>query len=192
LDQKVALEFDASESRLGDGEFPSSLDRLNWAAVLWGGYWALVYGAWPWLLGLVALTVVDLIVYYRLVSIPDVSPVLAVGIVVVERVVWLAVVISLGYRANRLVWESERARVARQSDQSVPRLAQPVTRYEAAQVTWAWIGLACTALAIIVNVADARTGRRELIVAVYATMAVGLIALFAYERIRSSRPRAQS
>jgi len=124
------------QQRLGDGQMPGRLDRVNFGAFLLPLLWTLIYGIWPWFFALVGVFVVNAGLGFATQPLVGDSVPLSVArsVVTISLAFGVAAVFSL--RANRLVWEKERRRVAWQSDQSVPRLADPVSKFERTQRLW--------------------------------------------------------
>jgi hypothetical protein len=180
--------------RLGVGGFPANLSRVNWGAVLLYPIWLLVYGLWKWLLALLALPVISalLIAGVDRSTAPEWAPWIVWG---VGRVVFFGLIAVLGLRANRLVWEHERRRVLRESDQSVPRPSIPVAQYESSQRKWTWVGLLLLPLLWGQEVWHALTdpatlaSRTTLSVLAYFAFLIGLLL---YDRLVVRTRRARS
>ena len=173
--------------RMGEGDFPAELDRLNWSTVMWGGWWLLMYGVWPSLLALVALVAATLAVtnFLPTLAVPGSFASLATN--AVRQVAWFAIVVSAAYGANRHVWERERTRVERESDQSVPRPANLVSQYVASQRKWALIGLGFMVLAVADDLFRKHALSTPAIIVANITMVACLAALYLYDSVRRGR-----
>ncbi|MDZ4064723.1 MAG: hypothetical protein U1E22_08670, partial [Coriobacteriia bacterium] len=127
----------------GQGEFPASLDRLNWGAVLMSALWALAYGMWPISLLFLALrfgAVVLLgVLRATLASSPSLAIAMAVGI---EVVTWVVLGV-FGLRANRLAWQRHGARLGGRDSQPQSR-PLTVEGYLTNQTIWVRVGIIFT------------------------------------------------
>src|SRR5574340_1314550 len=128
------------ETHLGDGALPSQLDRFNWSAYIWSGFWALAYGIWPWFWGLGALRFAGMFFFVRFNRSPSAHiPALAIAVTAAWIVTNWSFDAVLALNANRLVWERRRRAGGK---------ARPISlaAYVSTQKRWALIGLAALAV----------------------------------------------
>jgi hypothetical protein len=172
--------------RLGEGEFPARLDRVNWTLIFWGGLWVFYYGAWSWLALVLGLNIAAVALYLFVLSGGASAPVFLVASVIYVLASYTLLIV-LAKRANRHVWERERRRVKRQSDESLPRLAQLVSEYVRGQRRWAWIGFAMLSLSTVSTLWNTRAtpGFVANLMGDLASVLV-LLGLYAWERLRLS------
>jgi hypothetical protein len=138
----------ALDRRIGEGDFPAELDRVNWGAVLWGPIWALSHRLWSWVLILslaTLLTAVLLTAVLVLSGLHDVLPVRLAALSLSAALYW-CVVAFFGLRANRLVWERESRVTLARADQPLPHSSASLTRYVEVQRGWLDSGLSLTGL----------------------------------------------
>lgn len=177
--------IESIEPRLGEGELPLELDRLNWGAALLGMLWAIFYTPWPWFFVLAAARVVLFAISFS-VSGPFVPGWVRLPFTVAYMSIYWVFVAMLAIRANRLVWDSERSRVERQSDQSVPRPAVKLSRYVAAQRRWLIGGVLFHLLLwgdfIVIGAADSAS--RYVMIAVDVA---AITALFVFDYLKRRR-----
>lgn len=173
--------------RMGDGEFPEDLDRVNWSAVMWGGLWFITYGAWWWLLLLTAVIVVSAAAFNYLPFLDQSAVLASYGMTIITQLMWYVVVIAGARQANRIVWTREKARVARQSDQSVPRPARLVSEYVESQRKWTILGLGFLILQLAGSLARSHGAPAGTSMAGWATSVLCMTALYLVERTRRSR-----
>jgi hypothetical protein len=181
--------------RVGDGALPHELDRVNWGAALLGILWALAHGTWPWFWGLVGVRVVWYAAVYAFRMTPwGQAPGLGFAVMGLGPLLLLGADAVYAARANRLYWTRERDRVIRQSDHSVPRLADPIDEYLKGQRSWATVG-------IVLFVLSSLLGLSELVsrptVGLQSALAVAvqlgvLGALYAYDQSHRFRGLSQS
>jgi hypothetical protein len=186
-DQSRPLRQGPPASRLlGQGEFPPELDCVNWGAVFWGALWSLVYGIWPWFLGLIALRLCAFLFfpYFNATSWGSSWIGGLVASVLFSVVFWCALAI-LGVRANQLVWLREKARSASEGGAPVPQAT--VSQYIKAQRTWAVSGMAVTLGLEALGIASTFPNRAipSLISGACGLAILGV--LFVYDRNRSYR-----
>lgn len=179
-------------TRMGEGNPPAELDRLNWSTVMWGGLWFIVYGAWRWFLIVTVWIVVGVAaaLFVDRAAGPESAPALVLA--VVWQLVWYAIVIAAAYRANRHVWTRERKRFERAADQPVPRGAMLVAQYLKSQKQWAQFGLVLFGLQMGWTLLE-RSGQPSFAsqMAPALTSLACLAALYLFELIRSRRrPRS--
>lgn len=88
-----------------EAALPRALDRVNWAAVLWGGWFALVYRLWPWFFGLTFLDISSRVAftYFNRGPMAD-SWGLRLGIALLSDVILWGAAAIFGIRANKLAW----------------------------------------------------------------------------------------
>ena len=143
---QLASAIDSAESdpspspRFGEGEFPDTLDRLNWAAVLLGGIWALIHGVWRWFLLLVGVRLLIGVLFNYLGASIYASVPATVALVGVTTTLEWALSAVFGLRANRLAWAAEAERIASGRAQP-PALIHSVGMFRQRQRTWLIIGL---------------------------------------------------
>lgn len=176
---------------VGDGDLPQELDHLNWGALLLGILWALFYAPWPWFFILagarVALSTLNVYIYGSLLGQGA-----QIAFTLAYVGVYWALVVVFAFRANSLAWRAERNRVARQSDQSVPRPARPVSKYLSSQRNWVIGGIVFHVLmwlnilrvsGVALNGAATTSDQRVVIVIDVAV----ILSLFVIERVRRLR-----
>ncbi len=187
----ASVEDYGSGPRLGDGELPQELNRLNWGALLLGMLWALIYAPWPWFFILAGARIgLAAAGFYFHGLFPGQSLQLAFTLAYVG--LYWALVVVFAFRANSLAWMGEGSRVARQSDQSVPRPAKLVTEYVSAQSKWIIGGIIYHFLmwanvlklsGVALNGAGDQWGQYMVIVIDVAVIS----CLFVLERVKSPR-----
>jgi hypothetical protein len=127
--------------RFGDGPMPRELNRVNWGAAFMSGWWALAHGLLWWLLAILLVRLLGI----GAISLWDRSPLRDIvwvryALGVIAATFDAGLVVLLATRANQLYWDKQAARVARQSDQSVPQPAVRVSEYVKTQRTWTIVG----------------------------------------------------
>lgn len=168
---------------MGDGDFPAQLDRVNWGAFFFSGIWAFWYGFWWWIALLVAALVAGTDTGEVLAEILGGSALVLLWVrVVCVCAVWGAT-LYLALNANRLVWESERDRLAR----TPAGLDGPITvgSYRKAQRTWAIAGLLLwAAVAIAALVQGSFASQAAMAMEYLAAAAVSLGVVSGFDRVR--------
>jgi hypothetical protein len=171
--------------RVGAGEFPYELDRVNWGAALLAIYWAALHGIWRWFFGLLGARIVWFAVWYAVDTyLPAPSPTAALIRVAVGALLLPGIDAVFAVRANRLFWKR---------DQSVPRLAGPTADYVGRQKTWAWVGAVLLGLGSASIVSEAVTRWPASLASVASTVGplVVLCVLYAYDRSRRVQEPSQ-
>jgi hypothetical protein len=180
--------------RLGEGEFPSELDRANLGAFLLAFLWAPFHRLWGWFAVFVVLEVLESAVG---LSAPGLfgglleQPAVMVGF----RIVYWAVTVAFALRANRLVWTAERKRTAGATGGSAPRQPSLVSRYAANQRVWTVVGvilLVGTPLSLLIGAVTSVPGAVVDVAVTVGTQAVLLAGLFAYDVVRRAQRQTQS
>ena len=122
--------------RLGEGELPRELERVNFGAFLLAVLWAPFHRLWGWFGVFVALEVLE--------SVMGMSRLRFFGgalerpaAMVAFRIVYWTVTVAFALRANRLVWTEERKRALRTKGRSGARRPSLVSKYSSNQrVCW--------------------------------------------------------
>lgn len=180
--------------RLGEGEFPPELDRVNFGAFLLAFLWAPFHRLWGWFGVFVLLEALESAMG---LSAPGFfggvldQPVVMVGF----RIVYWTVTVAFALRANRLVWTEERKRAARTKGESVLRRPSLVSRYASNQRVWALVGLILlvgTPLSLLIGSVNSIPGAVVDVAVTVGTQAVLLAGLFVYDRVRIAHRRTQS
>jgi hypothetical protein len=174
-------------SRLGEGEFPPELDRVNFGAFLLAFLWAPLHRLWGWFGVFVLLEALESAMG---LSAPGFfggvfdQPVVTVGF----RIVYWTVTVAFALRANRLVWTQERERAARAEGESVVRPPSLVSRYASNQRVWALVGLILlvgTPLSLLIGSVNSIPGAVVDVAVTVGAQAVLLAGLFVYNSVRS-------
>lgn len=180
--------------RLGGGEFPPELDRVNFGAFLLAFLWAPFHRLWGWFGVFVLLEALESAMG---LSAPGFlggvfeQPVVTVGF----RIVYWTVTVAFALRANRLVWEQERKRVARTTRQSAARPPSLVSRYVSNQRVWTLIGvilLVGMPLSLLIGPVNRISGAVADVAVTVGTQAALLVGLFVYDRVRIAHQHKQS
>lgn len=190
---QATVEVEAIEPRLGEGEFPPALDRVNFGAFLLGVIWAPFHRLWGWFAVFVALEVLESAMG---LSTPQfLGGVLEQPVAMVAfRIVYWAVTVAFALQANRLVWTVERKRASRTKAESDLRRPSSVSRYASNQRVWAIVGLvllAATPLSLLVGPVSSVPGAALDVALTVGIQAILLAGLFTYDRVRSGRQRPQ-
>lgn len=181
-------------ARLGEGEFPWGLDRVNFGAFLLAVLWAPFHRLWGWFGVFVALEALE---SAMALSAPGSfgglfeNPAVMVGF----RIVYWTVTVAFALRANRLVWEGERRRAARAEGVSIPRLPSLVSTYASHQRTWTAVGLILlvgTPLSLLIGPVSGIPGAFVDVAVTVGIQAVLLAGLFVYDSVRSRRRPTRS
>ena len=90
------------DGAFGVGPVPPEIKRVNWAAVLLGPVWALLYGIWPWFWILAAVGVAGRLVFWLEPQLTIAGGGLAAP-VLAEVTGWTLSGV-FGWRANRELW----------------------------------------------------------------------------------------
>jgi hypothetical protein len=136
---------------MGDGDFPVEFDRVNWGAFFFSGIWAFWYGFWWWIALLVPALMAGTNAGEVLIGILGGSALVHFWVRVVSVCAVWGATLYLALNANRLVWESERDRLAR----TPVGVDEPILvgRFRKTQRMWAiaglvlWAGIAVAAVA---------------------------------------------
>jgi hypothetical protein len=181
-------------SRLGEGEFPPELDRVNFGAFLLAFLWAPSHRLWGWFGVFVVLEAIESAMG---LSAPGfVGGVFEQpGVMVGFRIVYWMVTVAFALRANRLVWTGERKRAARTNGESVPRQASLVSRYASNQRVWTFVGLILfvgTPLSLLIGPVNSVPGAVADVAVTVGTQAILLAGLFVYDRVRIANRQTQS
>jgi hypothetical protein len=138
------------ETEFGEGSFPPELDRVNWAAFWFGGWWALIYGVWPWFYGMLAawlaLTTANVFAFNYSVAVPARGVAIHVVAGVVIGLVSFGLSGGLALGANRYVWQRRHDRLSGRPHVGLHGPTGPVSRYVQRQGVWAAIGIGWFAL----------------------------------------------
>jgi len=181
--------------RVGDGELPAELGRVNWGAALTTGLWAVGHALWWWVLTFLALSGLSFGAFTLLdrSSAGDtlwMRYALAFAFSLLRGV--LAVVLAL--RANSLYWDAQASRVMRQSDQSVPRPAPLVSDFVKAQRKWTIWGAVLLVLFSARTLIGYRLNTPLAVFYISTTIlpeAVVLAGLYIYDRVRGPAPQSE-
>lgn len=179
------------ELRLGEGEFPAELDRVNFGAFLLGVLWAPWHRLWGWFAVLVAMEILESVVGLTMLRFLGGMVAQIIGMVVFRIGYWTVMVV-FGLRANRLVWNAEERRVARAGG-SPSRRPALITKYVAAERVWAVVGLVLLALAplsLLFGFPGSRSDVMFDVVSTIGTQIILMIALFVYDRMWLARDRS--
>jgi hypothetical protein len=179
-------------SRLGEGEFPPRLDRVNFGAFLVAFLWAPFHRLWGWFGVFVLLEVLEsamgLAAPGFLGGVFE-QPVVVVGF----RIVYWTVTVAFALRANRLVWTEESKRAVRAKGEAVMRRPSLVSSYVSNQRIWTLAGvilLAGAPLSLLVGPVNSVPGAGVDVAVTVGTQVVLLAVLFVYDRVRVARRRA--
>jgi hypothetical protein len=176
-------------SRLGDGEFPSELDRVNFGAFLLAFLWAPVHRLWAWFGVFVVLEALESVMA---LSAPGFlgglleQPVVTVGF----RIAYWTVTVAFALQANRLVWAKERKRAAWTEDEPGQKARFLVSKYVSNERVWTLVGLvllAGTPLSLLIGPVSSIPGAVGDVAVTVGTQAVLLVGLFVYDRVRVAR-----
>lgn len=149
---------------------PAAFDRVNWAAVFLGGWYALAQGLWLWLAALVGLDIATVILFVYVNRIPTLNPVVWGSLFFVTQLLSWGLVAAFGLRANLELWKRGSLRSSAQIR---------------AQRPWAILGLVLTIVSfgstlwITWHRAPARLFP---LVALYGLTIALLVALWWYDR----------
>ncbi len=180
-------------SRLGEGEFPPELDRVNFGAFLLAFLWAPFHRLWGWFGVFVILEALESAMGF---SAPGSlgglfeQPVVMVGF----RIVYWTVTVAFALRANRLVWTEQSKRAARTKGESVPRPPSLASRYASNQRVWTLVGIVLlvgTPLTLLIGSVNSIPGAFVDVAVTVGTQAVLLAGLFAYDRVRIAHRQTQ-
>lgn len=186
---------DARPARLGEGEFPPELDRVNFGAFLLAFIWAPFHHLWGWFGVFALLEAAEAVMG---LSAPHfLGGVLELPVTMVAfRVVYWGVTVAFAVRANRLVWEVERRRAARVvNGEWAPRPPAHVSSYASNLRVWAVVGLVlliASPVSLLIPSVGNVPGAAVDVAVTTGTQAVLLAALFAYDRVRLARRRARA
>ena len=181
-------------SRLGEGEFPPELDRVNFGAFLLAFLWAPFHRLWGWFSVFVVLEALESAMG---LSAPGFlggvfeQPVVVVGF----RIVYWTVTVAFALQANRLVWTQQRKRAARTKGESVVRQRSLVSRYVSHQRVWTLVGLILlvgTPLSLLIGAVSSVPGAVGDVAVTVGTQALLLVGLFVYDRVQNARRQTQS
>jgi hypothetical protein len=168
---------------MGNGDFPAELDRVNWGAFFFSGIWALWYGFWWWIALLVAAVAAGTNAGEVLIGLLGGSALVHFWVrVVCVCAVWGATV-YLALNANRLVWESERDRLAR----TPTGLDEPILvgSYRKIQRRWVLAGLVTwAAIAIAALVQGSFASQAAMATEYLIAAAVSLRVVTGFNRLR--------
>jgi hypothetical protein len=187
-------EVEPTGQRLGEGEFPLELDRVNFGAFLLAFLWAPFHRLWGWFAVFVVLEVLESAMGLSTPQFPGgvfERPVVMVAF----RIVYWTVTVAFALRANRLVWAVERKRAARATGESVLRRSSLVSRYASNQRVWTLVGLvllSATPLSLLIGSVNSIPGAVADVAVTVGAQAILLVGLFVYDRVRVARRRAQS
>jgi hypothetical protein len=172
--------------RLGEGEFPPELDRVNFGAFLLGVLWAPFHRLWGWFAVFVVLEALESAM--GLSSPRFLGGVFARPVTMVAfRIVYWTVTVAFALRANRLVWTEECKRGARTDGAPVRGRPFLVSRYVSNQRVWTLVGLillAVTPLSLLVGPVNSIPGAVADVVVTVGTQAILLAGLWLYDRMR--------
>lgn len=180
----------APERRLGEGELPQELDRVNYGAFLLAVLWAPWHGLWGWFGLFVAMEVLESII--GLTGLRFLGGPLARSVAMnAFRLAYWWVTVAFALRANRLVWERRRAAVAAGAGRG-RRPPALVSRYLSNQRIWTvvgLVGLAATPLSLLVpSLASSPDAVTDVVVTGGVQVAL-LVALFVHDRLLAARRR---
>lgn len=173
---------------MGEGDFPPELDRVNWGALLFTWIWAWVYGFWWWIGVVAAISVARVVTVGLLGRFVGGAVTLRTWVqTLFDCAGWLAV-LYLALNANRLVWASERNRLARDSggrDKPVP-----VWKYRKTQRGWTVVGAILGVVIPLVLLRGSFSRRvesnREFLTGLLSEIAV-IVGLIVYDRVHLIR-----
>jgi hypothetical protein len=183
---QAIVEAEQTGSRIGEGEFPPELDRVNYGAFLLAFLWAPVHRLWGWFGVFLVLEALESAMG---LSAPGFlggvfeRPAVTVGF----RIVYWTVTVAFALRANRLVWTQERKRAARTKGESAPRRPALVSRYASNQRVWALVGLILlvgTPLSLLIGPVSSIPGAVVDVAVTVGAQAVLLAGLFVCDRVR--------
>ena len=187
-------EAEPTGPRLGQGELPMELDRVNFGAFLLAVLWAPFHRLWGWFAVFVVLELLESAIGLS-------TPQLLGGlfeqpaVTVAFRIAYWTVTVAFALRANRLVWAVERKRAARAIDGSVPKPPSLVSRYASNQRIWALVGvvlLIATPLSLLIGSVKSVPGSIVDAAVTVGAQAILLVGLFVYDRARVAGRRTQS
>lgn len=174
--------------RLGEGEFPARLDRVNFGAFLLAVLWAPWHRLWGWFAVFVALEILESVV--GLTGLTFFPGALAQLVAMTTfRIVYWTVTVAFAMRANRLVWARSGKVVADGDAASNRPRPGSVSTYIAHQRLWTVAGLIGLILAPLSLLIGSVRGIPDAVFDVAVTVgvqAVLLVGLFAYDKMRSA------
>jgi hypothetical protein len=180
--------------RLGEGELPPELDRVNLGAFLLAVVWAPVHRRWGWF---AVFVVLELLESAMGLSAPRFlgglfeRPAVMIGF----RIVYWSVTVVFALRANRLVWAVERKLAAQAKSESLLGRPSLVSRYASNQRVWALVGFAlllAAPLSLLIGSVKSIPGAVVDVALTVGTQAILLVGLFVYNRVRVAGRRMQS
>jgi hypothetical protein len=174
---------DFGSRRLGAGDFPPELDRVNWGAVLLGFFWAIAYRQTTWVIGLALLWAANLGVLGIAVRYGTLAH---LAVTALFFAAFTTAGIVLGLRANRLVWAGEHAVAERRTARGLAP-APSIREFLSSQRRWAITGVMLWAFGwgvSLVRPSSALSPLRAVITFSVELAAYG--ALFAVDRIRAA------
>ena len=176
-----AGETEPSGLRLGEGEFPPELDRVNFGAFLLAVFWAPLHRLWAWFGVFVVLEALESALAMSMLPFFEQT-----AVMVAFRIVYWTVTVAFALRANRLVWTEERKRAVRRIG-SVTRRPSLVSRYASNQRVWTYVGLillAATPLSLLIRSVNSSPRAVVDLAVTVGTQAILLAGLFVYDRVR--------
>jgi hypothetical protein len=191
---QATMEAEPTGLRLGDGEFPSELDRVNLGAFLLAVLWAPFHRLWGWFAVFVALELLESVM--GLSSPRSFGGVFAQPVAMVAfRIVYWTVTVAFALRANRLVWAEEGKRAARSEGISVSPQRSLISRYAANQRVWTLVGvvlLAVTPLSLLIGPLGTSPGAVTDVELTVGTQAILLAGLWVYDAWRTGHRRTRT
>lgn len=182
---------DPAGPRLGEGDFPHGLDRVNLGAFLLAFLWAPFHRLWAWFAVFVVLEALESVLG---LSAPGFlgglleQPAVVVGF----RVVYWTLTVVFALRANRLVWALQRERGSRAAREPGVKRPPLTSSYVSNQRIWALIGLLALVampLFLFIGPVKAIPGAVGDVAVTTGVQAILLGALFMYDRVRTARRR---
>lgn len=187
-------EVEPTGLRLGEGEFPRQLNRVNFGAFLLAVLWAPFHRLWGWFAVFAVLEVLESAIALS-------APRSFGGVfeqpaaMVAFRIVYWTVTVAFALRANRLVWAKEHQRATRARGEAIPKRIPLASRYASNQRVWMIVGLillVATPLSLLVGSVNSRPGAVVDVAVTVGIQAILLLGLSVYDRMRIVDPDTRS
>lgn len=174
-----AVEGQSQGGVFGVGDLPSALDKVNWAAFLLGGLWALLHGLWSWFAAILVLRfgLIAVGIAGRRAGLFD-GGVSAQAFSLVSTILIWGVYALFAFKANRLAWDKARVRLSSSSGGTANSQITP-SAYLRNQRTLLFLGAGIFVLGALLNVQSVIQGAIELVALLMSFAVVALMAIAA-------------